>query len=236
LYYFTISLTVTCINTCVSTADIARRRFDQHHRVLELLKATRHISPIDDIDDDEWGQVKRYYQQYGDVDGGGTSYSMALRMNHDFHSDSIIDFILPKISLLVLGIAASIAAAASRFPMSESSSMSEREELNPDRLGSASKVYVISSFVQIIVQIIVCLFILYTSFVTGERLKREPFLSTRPAQLAFRVSLFSFESPVLFSNVIAKSDFLLFASHQTHSMRRCVNASFNDGGTRNDAC
>jgi hypothetical protein len=27
----------------------------------------------------------------------------------------------------------------------------------------------------------------YTSFVTGERLRREPFLSTRPAQLAFRV-------------------------------------------------
>lgn len=26
-----------------------------------------------------------------------------------------------------------------------------------------------------------------TSFVTGERLKREPFLSTRPAQLTFRV-------------------------------------------------
>ncbi len=207
MYYFTISLTITCINTCVSTADIARRRFDQYRRVLELLKATRHISPIDDIDGDEWGQVKRYYQQYGDVDGGGTSFSMALRMNHDFHSDSIIDFILPKISLLVLGIAASITAAASRFPMSESSSMSEREELNPDRLGSASKVYVISSFVQIIVQIIVCLFIVYTSFVTGERLKREPFLSTRPAQLAFRVSVFSFESPVLFQMLSRRAIF-----------------------------
>jgi hypothetical protein len=192
---------------------------------LELLQATRHISPTDDIDDDEWGQVKRYYQQYGDVDGGGTSYSMALRMKHDFFSDSILEFILPKISLLVLGIAASITAAASRFPMSESSSVSEREELNPDRLGSASKVYVISSFAQIIVQITVCLFIVYTSFVTGERLKREPFLSTRPAQLAFRVSFFSYESPVLFSNVIAKSDFLLFGPHQTFLMRRCVNAS-----------
>ena len=29
--------------------------------------------------------------------------------------------------------------------------------------------------------------ILFTNFVTGERLRREPFLSTRPAQLTFRV-------------------------------------------------
>jgi hypothetical protein len=179
---------------------------------LELLKATRHISPTDDIDDDEWGQVKRYYQQYGDVDGGGTSYSMALRMKHDFYSDSILEFILPKITLLILGIVASITAAASRFPMSESSSMSERQELNPDRLGSASKIYVISSIAQIIVQIVVCLFICYTSFVTGERLKREPFLSTRPAQLAFRVSVLSFESPFLFSSSSCLSQHSLNAS------------------------
>jgi hypothetical protein len=73
---------------------------------LELLQATRHISPTDDIDDDEWGQVKYHYQRHGDVDGGGTSYSMALRMKHDFFSDSVLEFILPVISLLILGIAA----------------------------------------------------------------------------------------------------------------------------------
>ena len=188
---------------------------------MELLKATRHISPTDDVVDDEWGQVKRYYQQYGDVDGGGTSFSMALRMKHDFYSDSILEFILPKMSLLVLGIAASIAAAASRFPMSESRSMSEREELNPDRLGSASKVYVLTSIVQIIAQIIVCLYIVYTSLVTGERLKREPFLSTRSAQLAFRVSVFSFGSPVLFSIGVTESS-SFSVSHQTLLICRCT--------------
>ena len=195
-----------------STAKISRRRFDQHRRVLELLKATRHISPADDVVDDEWGQVKRYYQQYGDVDGGGTSFSMALRMKHDFYSDSILEFILPKLSLLILGLVASIAAAASRFPRSESSSLSEREELNPDRLGRASNIYVLSSIMQIIVQIIVCLYIVYTSLVTGERLRREPFLSTRPAQLAFRVSVFPHESQVLNSNGIILRAFL-FVSH-----------------------
>ena len=171
-----------------STADIGRRRFDQHQRVLELKKATGHISPTNKIEDNQWGMVKWYYQQYGDFYGVGTAHSMALRMKHDNASDSFVEFMFPKMSLLVIGIVSSVTAAASRFPMSESSDLSEREELNPDRFGSGSKVYVTSSIVQLVVIQIWCLFIVYTSFITGERLRREPFLSTRPAQLAFRVS------------------------------------------------
>mmetsp|Transcript_18045 Transcript_18045/g.43378 ORF Transcript_18045/g.43378 Transcript_18045/m.43378 type:complete len:1693 (+) Transcript_18045:233-5311(+) len=169
------------------TADIGRRRFDQHQRVLELKKATGHISPTNKIEDNQWGMVKWYYQQYGDFYGVGTAHSMALRMKHDNASDSFVEFMFPKMSLLVIGIVSSVTAAASRFPMSESSDLSEREELNPDRFGSGSKVYVTSSIVQLVVIQIWCLFIVYTSFITGERLRREPFLSTRPAQLAFRV-------------------------------------------------
>ena len=166
-----------------STAGIHQRRLDQHRRVLELRKATKHIAPSEEVDNSQWGGVRWYYQQYGDLDGG---YSLALRMKHDITSDSFIEFILPKVTLLMIGIVASITVAASRFPMSEKS-IAERTELNPDRFGSGSKVYAVSSFVQLIVINIWCLFIIYTSFVTGERLRREPFLSTRPAQLAFRV-------------------------------------------------
>lgn len=101
---------------------------------------------------------------------------------HDVNSDSFLEFIFPKIALLVIGMVASILAAASRFPNSESNA------LNPDRFGSGSKVYVVSCVVQIIVIQIWCICIVHASFVTGERLRREPFLSTRPAQLAFRVS------------------------------------------------
>lgn len=173
----------------ISTAEIARRRFDQHRRVLELRKATRHITPSGEVEDNgQWSRVRWYYEEYGDVDGGGTAYSMSLRMKHDTNSDSFIEFMFPKITLLLIGIAASVTAAASRFPMSDSGSMSEAMQLNPDRFGSGSKVYVVSSIVQLIVIQIWCIFICYTSFVTGERLRREPFLSTRPAQLAFRVS------------------------------------------------
>jgi hypothetical protein len=146
------------------------------------------MTPTDVVEGHQWGQVRRYYQQYGDVDGGGNAYSMALMMKHDIHSDSFVEFIFPKITLLVLGVVASILAAASRFPKSASNSTSERIELNPDRFGSGSKVYVFSCVVQIVVIQIWCICIVHASFVTGERLRREPFLSTRPAQLAFRVS------------------------------------------------
>lgn len=168
------------------TADISRRRLSFHRRILELRKATTHISTSHDIENNQWGGVHRYYQQYGDIEGG---FNAALKMKHDINSDSFVEFMFPKVVLLIVGIAASVAAAASRFPMSDSSrSISDRIELNPDRFGSLSKVYVGASIVQVIVILIWGIFIVYTSFVTGERLKREPFLSTRPAQLAFRVS------------------------------------------------
>mmetsp|Transcript_31905 Transcript_31905/g.61032 ORF Transcript_31905/g.61032 Transcript_31905/m.61032 type:complete len:1706 (-) Transcript_31905:400-5517(-) len=175
------------------TADIARRRLSQRRRVLELRTCIddamdhRHTSLTHDIEDNQWGRVRWYYQQYGDVDGSGAISSMALRMKHDINSDSFVEFILPKLTLLVIGIVACITAAASRFPMSESPEMSERVELNPDRIGSGSKVYAVSSIVQLILTQTWCILIVYTGFVTGERLRREPFLSTRPSQLAFRV-------------------------------------------------
>lgn len=91
--------------------------------------------------------------------------------------------------LLLIGIVSTITAAISRFPLSEMESMNPRTSafLNPDQFGRGSKVYVISSVIQIIVIQIWGISIIYNAFITGERLRREPFLSTRPAQLAFRV-------------------------------------------------
>ncbi|KAL7550685.1 hypothetical protein ACHAWF_013902 [Thalassiosira exigua] len=201
------------------TAEISRRRLDQHRRVLELRKATSHMSPVTGIDDNGWDRVRWYYNQYGDVDGG---YSQALCLKHDINSDSFVEFMVPKLTLLVVGMLASITLAASKFPISEKS-VAERAELNPDRFGSSSKAYVLSSIVQLIVVQIWCVFILYTSFITGERLRREPFLSTRPAQLSFRVlsailllgvlftvSLFCVHSLNLIGNASDKEDELSY--------------------------
>ena len=65
---------------------------------------------------------------------------------------------------------------------------------------------VFSSIMQIIVIQSWGIMIMYTSFVTGERLRREPFLSTRPAQLTFRV----LTSIVLLGFVISIKLFALF--------------------------
>ncbi len=128
-------------------------------------------------------------------------------MKHDIHSDSFAEFIIPKMSLLLLGTVASVLAAASRFPK-VSNATSERTELNPDRFGRGSKVYVLSCVVQIVVIQIWCLSIVHASFVTGERLRREPFLSTRPSQLAFRVSVASELHIVTISKIVPHIDCL----------------------------
>ena len=91
--------------------------------------------------------------------------------------------------LLVIGLVSTITAANCRFPESYVGRMDQSSAsfLNPDRFGGRGQLYVFSSIVQIIVIQLWGVAIIMTSFVTGERLKREPFLSTRPAQLTFRV-------------------------------------------------
>ena len=173
----------------ISTAELNRRRFDQYRRVSQLRQATKHIKPPSEVGDDRWAQVKWYYKEYGDFHGGGAAISMALRHKHDTRSDSFLEFIFPKVTLLIIGVISTVTAAVYRFPVSEMAVMTPTTAayLNPDRFSHDSKVYVISSVVQFIVIEIWCVFIVYTSFVTAERLRREPFLSTRPAQLSFRV-------------------------------------------------
>ncbi len=167
-----------------STADSVRRRFNQQRRVLELCKAVKHVSSLNN-ENSQWARVRWYYKQYGD-DGPSTS---SLKLKHDIGSDSFVEFMLPKILLLIVGMGSTITAALSRFPLSENHGTGSiaADFLNPDRFGRGSKVYVASSIIQLVVIQTWGVFIIYNSFITGGRLRREPFLSTRPAQLAFRV-------------------------------------------------
>ena len=218
MIYLLSQCTFNClISSHSSTADFSRRRYEQHKRVIELQKATTHMSLPPELENSRWGRVQWYYRQYGewpniaklatqllgahdsakatllmslgDVDGGGAVFTSALRHKHDINSDSFVEFLFPKMLLLALGLVSSVTAATSRFPGSEIWRPNEFSAsfLNPDRFGGRGQLYVISSIVQIIVIQLWSIAIVITSIVTGERLKREPFLSTRPAQLAFRV-------------------------------------------------
>lgn len=131
----------------------------------------------------------RHHFSLGDVEGGGADISSALRHKHDIDADSFIEFLIPKMLLLVIGVVSTVTAANCRFPESQIGRMNHTSAafLNPDRFGGRGQLYVFSSIVQIIVIQLWGVVIIMTSFVTGERLRREPFLSTRPAQLTFRV-------------------------------------------------
>lgn len=130
-----------------------------------------------------------YFCLLGDVDGGGAVTTSVMRHKHDLNSDSFVEFIFPKVLLLAVGIVSTVIAATSRFPESGVGRMNQSSAsfLNPDQFGGRGQLYVFSSVVQILVIQLWGIMIVCTSFVTGERLRREPFLSTRPAQLAFRV-------------------------------------------------
>lgn len=112
-----------------------------------------------------------------------------LRHKHDVNADSFVEFIIPKMLLLLIGVISAVTAAMVRFPESQIGRMNQSSAgfLNPDRFGGRGQLYVFSSVVQIIVIQLWGISIIMSSFVTGERLRREPFLSTRPAQLTFRV-------------------------------------------------
>jgi hypothetical protein len=124
------------------------------------------------------------------------------------NSDSFIEFIIPKTLLLFIGLLSTVTAATSRFPESHVGRLNQSSAsfLNPDRFGGRGQLYVFSSIVQIVVIQLWGVMIIITSFVTGERLKREPFLATRPAQLSFRV----LTSVLLLGFVISISLFLMY--------------------------
>ncbi|EJK48791.1 hypothetical protein THAOC_32382, partial [Thalassiosira oceanica] len=129
------------------TADMYRRRFEQHKRVLELLEATKHLTQGPDkegmVESSISDRVTKYSREYGYVEGTGTAQSSALLMKHDPNSDSYVEFMFPKLTLLVLGSISTIASAATRVNMSsESLNPNSAASLNPDRFDRRTRIYI----------------------------------------------------------------------------------------------
>lgn len=80
-----------------STADFCRRRYDQYRRVIELEKATQHITPPPDLQQSKWGRVQWYYRQYGTIACGIIYLICRLRCNNYFIA-------LSKVMLTVEGL------------------------------------------------------------------------------------------------------------------------------------
>jgi hypothetical protein len=88
-----------------------------------------------------------------------------------------------KLLLLLVGISSVISTAYCRFPPDDD----DVAGLSDEMLERYRTAYVISILVQLAVLLVWMYLILVSAMETGRQLRTEPFLSTRPAQLAYRI-------------------------------------------------
>ena len=146
----------------------SKRRAELQRKALQLRRAAKMLSDGKDDHKDFIHSpriVQNYYEEVGDTDG--ITFTGNLRLPSDPCADGWADFLLPKMPLLLIGVLSTIVTSFSR--------------------PSNSKLYVIGTIVYTITLSIWVFLALVALYQTGERLKREPFLGTRPAQLAYRI-------------------------------------------------
>ncbi len=172
------------------TASFAFRRAKHQRQLLELRRAAKFVADsghgnygTDEVNLSAY--MDEFFERFGDVDGIRSVGDLAIRLKSDPCGDSWADFLLPKLLLFSIGVAAVVITAVVRFPTSTNSDV----VLDPSRLHTLNVLYVGSSIVQMLVLIYWIYLILRNTFLTGAKLRKEPFLSTRPAQLAYRVLL-----------------------------------------------
>lgn len=167
------------------TADVTRRRAKQQRQVLELRRVANYMAKTDSstnpaTEDATSRYIADYYETYGDVDGNGYS-ALDSRLRHDPCGHDWPDFLLPKLLLFFVSITSVIMASVYRFPVATTRFMSQ------EQLHHYNKIYITSSFIQLFVAFMWMVLICRQAMRTGWMLRKEPFLSTRPAQLAYRI-------------------------------------------------
>lgn len=177
------------------TAASARRRAKHQRQILELQRAAKYTVRADmaraehimgsPTPEEITRYTTEYFDRHGDVDGSASAGALQIRLSNDPCGDDWADFLLPKLLLLVIGAVSVLLAATCRFPTASDSSVS----LSPKALYRYNTIYAASSMLQFIVLVLWLYCIIKATFVTGRKLRKEPFLSTRPAQLAYRILL-----------------------------------------------
>ena len=169
------------------TASAARKWVDHHRKLNEIRRVARYVGSNDSNDEgcDKKETMIRYtadyFEKHGDVDG--TASLSNLRLHHDPFGDYWADFLLPKLLLFVFGAVSIWATAYTRFHFTSD----DNTTISPESLELANSVYLVCYFLQFFILIVWLLLILRSSIITGNKLRLQPFLSTRPAQLAYRV-------------------------------------------------
>lgn len=170
------------------TAAITKRRTEHQRQMLQLRRAAKYVTksehPLSPTEENISEYVNDYFERFGDVDGSASP--AFLRLPNDPCSDGWPDFLLFKLLLLVIGIASVIGTAYCRFPPGD---QNDAVGLSDSRIRLYKWSYIICTFVQFTTVVIWMLSIIMTAIIAGEKLRREPFLGTRPAQLVYRILL-----------------------------------------------
>ena len=169
------------------TALVNRRRARQQRQVLEFRRTAKYIAKANtSFTGSEEEFIERYsqdfFETYGDVDGTGSSETLDVRLKNDPCGDSWADFLLLKCLLLFFGVANVIVCSVYRF--STNTDMGP-----PQRLANEITIYIYSSILVLLIKFFWVFLMLRHAIRTGKKLRTEPFLSTRPAQLAYRILL-----------------------------------------------
>lgn len=167
------------------TAAVATRRTNHIRQVLHLRRAAKYVTEAVSVDDATDESISRYtadyYEKFGDTDGSGSS--SAIRLQHDPFGSNCTDFLFPKVIILILGFSAVLVTAYARFPASDDDAFS----LLPADIESYEELYLAGSFAQFGAMAIWVILIFQRAVGTGKKLRKEPFLRTRPVQLAYRI-------------------------------------------------
>ena len=156
------------------TGARSKRRAQLQRKALQLRRAAKVLNDGKNNHKDIFSSpriVQNYYDEIGDTDG--STFTGHLRLANDPCADGWADFLLPKFFLLFIGILSTTLASFTRpsnanlFP-------------NDTLYATGSIMYGVTLSAWTYLTIVAL-------YVTGERLKREPFLGTRPAQLAYRI-------------------------------------------------
>ena len=165
------------------TSDRSKQRAERQRKALQLRQAVKFV------DDDKHKHkefissprvIENYYEEYGDIDG--SAFTEHLRLPNDpFNSSSWADFLLPKIMLWLVGVLSCTMVAYTQHSHGKTVTISNISLTTNDTM------YIVSSLIYGSTIALWTYLIIIALYVTGETLRREPFLGTRPAQLAYRI-------------------------------------------------
>ena len=165
---------------------MTRKRAEHQRKYFQLRHAAKYVIDGDNLDTEENEDaintyIKEYYERHGDTDG--SAYPRHLKLESDPFSSSWADFLFGKLLLLFVGIASVISTAYCRFPPA----IADVTEASKRTIDNYKAVYVASIAIQFLTSFVWVALIIRAALESGRRLRSEPFLSTRPAQLAYRV-------------------------------------------------